>query len=146
MTVTPDPPDPADPIDVVQRFLGALAEGDTEMAVSLVGDELVYANVSLPTIRGKQRFTNAAAFYVRHMGFDVRVHGIAANGPVVLTERTDQLILGPLRLEIWVCGTFEVVDGQIVMWRDYFDWANSTIGLLRAIAGVPALRPRPLRP
>lgn len=145
MTVTPDP---ADPIDVVQRFLGALAEGDTEIAVSLVADELVYANVSLPTISGKHRFARAAALYFRHMGFDVRVHRIAANGPVVLTERTDQLILGPLRMEIWVCGTFEVVDGQIVTWRDYFDWANSTIGLLRAIAGavVPALGPRPLRP
>ncbi|HEX3567454.1 MAG TPA: limonene-1,2-epoxide hydrolase family protein [Acidimicrobiales bacterium] len=145
MTVTPDP---ADPIDVVQRFLEALAEGDTEIAVSLVGDELVYANVSLPTIRGKHRFAKAADFYFRHMGFDVRVRGIAANGPVVLTERTDQLILGPVRLELWVCGTFEVADGQIVLWRDYFDWANSTIGLFRAIAGavVPALRPRPLRP
>lgn len=118
------------------------------MAVSLVGDELVYANVSLPTIRGKHRFARAATFYFRHMGFDVKVHGIAADGPVVLTERTDQLILGPLRLEIWVCGTFEVVEGKIVTWRDYFDWANSTIGLLRAIAGavVPALGPRPLRP
>jgi limonene-1,2-epoxide hydrolase len=145
MTVTPDP---ADPIDVVQRFLAALAEGDAETAVSLVGDDLVYANVSLPTIRGKRRFATATTFYFRHMSFDVRVHSIAANGPVVLTERTDQLILGPLRLEIWVCGTFEVVDGQIVTWRDYFDWANSTIGLVRAIAGavVPALRPRPLRP
>jgi limonene-1,2-epoxide hydrolase len=141
-------PDQADPIDVVQRFLGALAEGDTEIAVSLVGDDLVYTNVSLPTIRGRHRFTKAAAIYFRHMSFDVRIHGIAANGPVVLTERTDQLTLGPLRLQIWVCGTFEVVDGRIVTWRDYFDWANSTIGLLRAMAGavVPALGPRPLRP
>lgn len=145
MTFTPDQ---ADPIDVVQRFLGALAEGDTEMAASLVGDDLVYTNVSLPAIRGKHRFTKAAVFYFRHMGFDVRVRGIAANGPVVLTERADQLVLGPVRMQIWVCGTFEVVDGQIVTWRDYFDWANSTIGLLRGIAGavVPALRPRPLRP
>ena len=91
MTVTPDP---ADPIDVVQRFLGALAEGDTAVAGSLVADELVYANVSLPTIRGKHRFTKAAALYFRHMGFDVRVHRIAANGPVVLTERTGQIALG----------------------------------------------------
>ncbi|HEX4244993.1 MAG TPA: limonene-1,2-epoxide hydrolase family protein [Acidimicrobiales bacterium] len=145
MNVTPDR---ADPIDVVQQFLAALAEGDTQLAVSLVGADLVYANVSLPTIRGKDRFTQATAFYFRHMGFDVRVHGIAANGPIVLTERTDQLILGPVRLQIWVCGTFEVVDGLIVTWRDYFDWANSAIGLLRALAGavVPALRPPALRP
>jgi limonene-1,2-epoxide hydrolase len=145
MTVTPNL---TDPIEVVQRFLGALVEGEVETAVSLVADDLVYANVSLPTIRGKHRFTQAAQFYFRHMGFDVRVHGIAANGPLVLTERTDQLVFGRLRLQIWVCGSFEVVDGRITTWRDYFDWANSTIGMFRAIAGalVPALGPSSLRP
>jgi len=76
-------------------FSAHSAEGDAEIAVSLVGDELVYANVSLPTIRGKQRFTKAAALYFRHMGFDVRVHRIAANGTVVLTERTTRSIIGP---------------------------------------------------
>jgi limonene-1,2-epoxide hydrolase len=145
MTVAPNL---ADPIEVVQRFLGALVEGEVETAVSLVADDLVYANVSLPTIRGKHRFTQAAQFYFRHMGFDVRVHGIAANGPLVLTERTDQLVFGRLRLQLWVCGSFEVVDGRITTWRDYFDWANSTIGMVRAIAGalVPALGPPSLKP
>ena len=143
MTVTPETP-----TDVVRRFLDALARGDVEQAVSLVDDDLVYSNVSLPTIRGKDRFAKAAASYYRRMGFAVRVHRIAADGPVVLTERTDQLILGPLRLQIWVCGTFEVVDGRIRLWRDYFDWLNSTIALLRALVGVlvPSLRPRPLQP
>lgn len=141
MTVAPETP-----TDVVRRFLDALARGDVEQAVSLVDDDLVYTNVSLPAIRGKNRFAKAAASYYRRMGFAVRIHRIAADGPVVLTERTDQLILGPLRLQIWVCGTFEVVDGRIRLWRDYFDWLNSTIGLLRALAGVlvPSLRPRPL--
>jgi limonene-1,2-epoxide hydrolase len=143
-----DTPNLTDPIEVVQRFLGTLAEGEVETAVSLVANDLVYANVSLPTIRGKHRFTQAARFYFRHMGFDVRIHGIAANGPLVLTERTDQLVFGRLRLQIWVCGSFEVVEGQITTWRDYFDWANSTIGVFRAVAGalVPALGPPPLRP
>ncbi len=143
MTLTP-----GTPIDVVQRLLDALAEGDVEQAVSLVDDDLEYTNVSLPTIRGKDRFAKAAALYFRRMGFAVRIHRIAANGPVVLTERTDQLILGPIRLQIWVCGTFEVVDGRVRLWRDYFDWLNSTIGLLRALAGVlvPSLRPRSLQP
>jgi limonene-1,2-epoxide hydrolase len=145
MTVTPNL---ADPIEVVQRFFCALAEGEVETAVSLVVDDLVYANVSLPTIRGKHRFTQAAQFYFRHMSFDVQVHGIAANGPLVLTERTDQLVFGRLRLQIWVCGSFEVVDGRITTWRDYFDWAHSTIAVFRSIAGalVPALGPPPLRP
>jgi limonene-1,2-epoxide hydrolase len=51
---------------------------------------------------------------------------IAANGGVVLTERVD-ILTGPwVHMEIWVCGTFEVKDGKITLWRDYFDLAQAT--------------------
>ncbi|TDD80750.1 limonene-1,2-epoxide hydrolase, partial [Actinomadura darangshiensis] len=69
-------------------------------------------------------------------GFEARVHNIAANGPVVLTERTDVLERGSWRAEFWVCGTFKVEDDRITLWRDYFDWTTfltaSTKGLLTA--------------
>ncbi len=59
-------------------------------------------------------------------GFEVKIHRIAVNGPVVLTERTDVLRLGPVRLQFWVCGVFEVKDGRITLWRDYFDMYDMT--------------------
>ncbi len=43
--------------------------------------------------------------------FDVKLHNVG----VVLTERTD-ILAGPvLYVDIWVCGTFEVRDGKIVL-------------------------------
>ena len=39
----------------------------------------------------------------------------------VLTERTDRFLIGETWLELPVSGTFEVRDGLIVAWRDYFD-------------------------
>ncbi|ABM13214.1 limonene-1,2-epoxide hydrolase family protein [Mycolicibacterium austroafricanum] len=66
-------------------------------------------------------------------------------GATVLTERTDALVFGKLRLQFWVCGTFELNDaGQVTLWRDYFDYADFLIKApLRALAGlvVPSLRP-----
>jgi limonene-1,2-epoxide hydrolase len=46
-----------------------------------------------------------------------------------------------------VCGTFEVRDGEVVLWRDYFDWANllagSAVGAGKAALGlVQGLRRR----
>jgi limonene-1,2-epoxide hydrolase len=38
-----------------------------------------------------------------------------------MTERTDSIIIGRFRAEFWVCGVFEVHDGKITLWRDYFD-------------------------
>jgi len=50
---------------------------------------------------------------------------------------------GPVRgvaAEFWVCGTFEVRDGKIVLWRDYFDWGTFLMagvrGLGRALLGA----------
>ena len=38
------------------------------------------------------------------MGFEVKIHRIAAEGDAVLNERTDAMVFGPLRLQFWVCG------------------------------------------
>jgi limonene-1,2-epoxide hydrolase len=143
--VDPDSAEPRRPPDVVLGFLHALADEDLDTALSLVADDIVYTNVSLPTIRGKDRFARAAhAFYRCHMGFEVSIHRIAENGSVVMTERTDALILGPLRTQFWICGVFEVNEGQISLWRDYFDWYNVLFAALRGLIGavVPPLRTR----
>jgi hypothetical protein len=74
------------------------------------------------------------------------VHAISADGPTVLTERTDVLKLGQLRVQLWVCGRFDVHDGQIALWRDYFDWLNGTLATMRGLLGVvmPTVRANPL--
>jgi limonene-1,2-epoxide hydrolase len=53
-------------------------------------------------------------------------------------------VFGPIRIQLWACGIFEVCDGRISLWRDYFDLWDVTKGLVRGIVGavVPALRPR----
>jgi limonene-1,2-epoxide hydrolase len=39
----------------------------------------------------------------------------------VLTERVDVFTTPTATIELPVMGTFEVVDGKIAAWRDYFD-------------------------
>ena len=66
---------------------------------------------------------------------------VGAEGDVVLTERTDALVIGPVVWQFWVYGRFEIVDGRIAVWRDSFDYADVTVGLVRGLLGVkwPAL-------
>jgi limonene-1,2-epoxide hydrolase len=53
---------------------------------------------------------------------EFRVLHIAANGPVVMTERVDAFKLPHKSFELPVMGIFEVRDdGKISAWRDYFD-------------------------
>ncbi|MCW2625023.1 limonene-1,2-epoxide hydrolase family protein, partial [Mycobacterium sp.] len=59
-------------------------------------------------------------------GIEFRVINIAANGPVVLTERVDVFRLSDKSFELPVMGAFEVSDGKIKAWRDYFDMNQFT--------------------
>ncbi|MBV9486723.1 MAG: nuclear transport factor 2 family protein [Frankiaceae bacterium] len=133
------------PSQVVRSFLEALAANDTETAVDLVASDIVYENVGLPTIRGRERFAKGARqFAARGIGFDVRIHRIAEEGSTVLTERTDALFFRGYRSQFWVCGTFEITDGQISLWRDYFDFWAIARSSLRGLIGVavPSVRAR----
>ncbi|HEU4362403.1 MAG TPA: limonene-1,2-epoxide hydrolase [Mycobacterium sp.] len=127
----------------VEVFLNALADDDLDTAGAALADDVVYQNVGLPTIYGRR--TTIGLFH-RMQGraeFQVKIHRIAADGSAVLTERTDALIIGPLRLQFWVCGVFEVRDGRITLWRDYFDFFDMFKATLRAVASTvfPSLRP-----
>ena len=131
------------PEATVIRFLHALEHKDHDAIEALLAPNLVYTNVSLPTIKGGQRVAKIMTFALRHsMGFQVQNHRIAVNGEYVLTERTDLITLGSLHVGFWVCGTFRVQNGQIVLWRDYFDWSNLIRGAARGITGIflPRLR------
>jgi limonene-1,2-epoxide hydrolase len=133
-------PEPATPIETVREFLAALEEFDLDTALTYVASDVVYQNVPLPPARGIAAFEKQMRLLAKYgSGFEAEVHHIAADGPIVLTERTDGLEAGSWRARFWVCGTFEVRDGRIVLWRDYFDWttfiASSMRGWLRVLAG-----------
>ena len=129
---TADAPTPAEPIEVVQRFLDALQHGETDAAVDLLAPEAIWHNVPFPPARGRDSIARQLRGMERYdMAFEVRMHNIAANGAVVLTERTDVLTVGPVGGEFWVCGTFEVRDGQITVWRDRFDFVDVLAGTVR---------------
>ena len=126
----------------VEGFLNALQDADYDAAEAALDDNLVYENVGLPTIHGRARAIKLFRRMDGRVAFEVKIHRIAADDGSVLTERTDALIFGPLRLQFWVCGVFEVHNGRITLWRDYFDFFDMFKATLRGLAGlvVPSLR------
>jgi limonene-1,2-epoxide hydrolase len=78
--------------------------------------------------------------------FGVRIvrsvqHSIfAENGSTVLTERVDEVTANGIMAPVPVMGTFEVKDGRIVEWRDYFDMG--LVGKLLSGENVGSLLPR----
>nr|WP_230595615.1 limonene-1,2-epoxide hydrolase family protein [Rhodococcus sp. 15-649-1-2] len=118
--------------EVVEGMFDALRNRDVERVVDRLDDAVVWHNVGLPRVRGKRRVGKFMRLLAKpQYGFDVTIHNIASDGDTVLTERTDVLIWRRLRIEFWVCGTFELRDGKILVWRDYFDNVDFLEGLIK---------------
>jgi limonene-1,2-epoxide hydrolase len=135
----------ADPQAVVEAFLAALADGDTDTALALVDDDVEYVNVGLPPIRGRDQMVKVAGVFERpDLAFEVYLHAISADGPTVLNERTDVLVFKGMRVQFWVAGRFDVHGGKITLWRDAFDYVDVLRGTVRGLLGLvkPDLKPK----
>jgi len=49
------------------------------------------------------------------------IRNIVADGNIVMTERIDNFQVGDTRISVPCMGTFELRDGKIAAWRDYWD-------------------------
>ena len=91
-------------------------------------DDAVYVNIPIDppnegaeairkTIEGFVGMADAIEFVVHH----------SAENPAegtVMNERTDRFRIGGKWVEARVMGVFEIADGKIRCWRDYFDLAE----------------------
>ena len=120
------------PVELVRSFCAAWSDnaGAAELAAFFTEDA-VYHNIPLAPVTGRQDIADTIASVLRPgppgiEGIEFRVLNIAANGPVVMTERVDVFTLPGRTFELPVMGTFEVSGGKISAWRDYFDMNQFT--------------------
>jgi len=126
----------SDPSAVVTTFLDHLEAGRAEAAAALLSPGIEWRNTGMPTFRGKKVVAMLRDMEKRGIGFRVDVHHIAANGDIVLTDRTDYLSYRRWENSFWVCGTFEVRDGLITLWDDHFAMGNFLAASVKGLAGV----------
>ena len=137
---------------VVRDFFDALISGTVPAAADLLADDVWWANIGLPTIRGKRDVVKALAAMGANVDFDAEIHHLAVGAPadpsapgsptIVLTERTDYLGVGRFRCGFWVCGRLEVRDGQICGWQHYFSKSDMALGAVRGLVGMITGRSR----
>jgi limonene-1,2-epoxide hydrolase len=112
----------AAPTQVVDAFLDAFAAMDFDTALTHLADDAEYTNIPMTTVRGHAgvREVLEPFFAPIHENEFVLLRKAAA-GPVVFVERLDRHRLDHGWRELPVNSVFEVHDGKITTWRDYFD-------------------------
>lgn len=111
------------PIDIVRDFCGLFGAGASiDEIVARFTDDAVYHNIPVDPVVGHDEIRGMLGMFLAPgASIEFRVRHIVADGDVVLTERVDVFRMGDATIELPVMGTFEVRDGLIAAWRDYFD-------------------------
>ena len=89
-------------------------------------EDACYHNIPVEPILGRAAIRDACVDGFKQFDrihWDVK-HQVAS-GNVVMNERVDTLQSGERVIVIRVMGVFEVNDGLITQWRDYFDMAEA---------------------
>ena len=112
-----------DPAALVLEFCEAFGKGaaPTDL-VEYFTEDAVYHNIPVEPAVGREAILGLLNMFLTPTeGVEFRIRNIVANGDTVLTERVDVFRLPNATIELPVMGTFEVKDGKIAAWRDYFD-------------------------
>ena len=123
--------------EIVDEFIARVVRMDLDAACELVSDDVEYDNVPIGKVYGPDGIKGVLGQMVGSLDeVEWVIHRQIAAGDLVLNERTDRFGMNGKWMDLPVAGVFEVHDGRITLWRDYFDMTTFT-DQLTALAGSP---------
>lgn len=112
---------------VVDEFMATWTHGNVDKTVSYLAEDVDYINIPLEPIKGRAKAREfLAPFFNKDpliIPFAVRteIKQTLAEGAIVMQERVDYFKLAGKEWALPVVGIFEVKNGKIAVWKDYFD-------------------------
>jgi len=122
----------ADNETVVRNFIAAWSRLDADELVQFFTEDGTYHNMMAKPVSGRDNLRKfIAGFLEGWTATEWDIINIVSGGNVVMAERLDRTRVGGTRVDLPCVGVFEMEDGKIKAWRDYFDLATYTKAVVR---------------
>jgi limonene-1,2-epoxide hydrolase len=119
--------------EIVREFCEAWSKRDPDLLAGYFTEDGVYHNLPMAPLNGKTAIREFLAGFLAGVSTaEFRMIHVVASDSVVMTERVDAFTIAGREGAFPVCGIFEIHDGKIAAWRDYFDLAQVTAFLTGA--------------
>jgi limonene-1,2-epoxide hydrolase len=116
---------------LIRDFCEAWSRRDVDELLTFFSPDAVYHNIPMDPVNGTDAIRSVLGMFVPNSSaISFELLNIASAGDLVFTERVDHFVMGDKSLGLPVAGVFEVRDGKIAAWRDYFDLNTFTSGLM----------------
>jgi limonene-1,2-epoxide hydrolase len=113
-----------DPEAVVRRFCAAWPERSIDKLLQYFTDDALYHNMPMEPVTGKDGIREVLNLFIPAEDVEADILHLATHGNLVFTERIDRMTIGGKKVVLPCAGVFEIRDGKIAAWRDYFDLAT----------------------
>jgi limonene-1,2-epoxide hydrolase len=112
---------------IVRDFIAAWSTLNVDRIIGYFTDDGVYHNIMLQPVAGRENLRKFIQGFVKSWSAtDWEIRTLISKGDIVIAERVDRTSLGAKQVALPCCGVFELKDGKIREWRDYFDMATYT--------------------
>jgi limonene-1,2-epoxide hydrolase len=113
--------------EVVRAFIIAWSRLNADEIVAFFAPDGTYHNMMNKPVSGRDALRNfIGGFIKRWSSTDWEILNIVSRDNIVIAERVDRTKIGDRGVDLPCCGVFEMQDGKIKVWRDYFDLATFT--------------------
>ncbi len=111
-----------DNIAIIEEFIAAWSTLDADKLADYFTEDGTYYNMPAQAVTGRDNVRQfIAGFLATWTETQWDVLNIIAAGDVVIAERLDRTKTSHGDVDLPCCGVFEMADGKIKVWRDYFD-------------------------
>jgi limonene-1,2-epoxide hydrolase len=107
---------------IIRRFIAAWSRLDAKELAGYFTDDGVYHNIPAGPVAGRANVEALIrGFIASWTATEWEIRTLVSAGDVVVAERVDRTRAGAKAVDLPCVGVFEMQDGKIRAWRDYFD-------------------------
>ncbi len=108
--------------EIIESFINAWANLNPEQLVAYFTEDGTYHNMPMQPVNGRENLLTFIKGFIG--GWDKtnwEIINMVEQGDLVIAERIDHTNAAGKSVDLACVGVFEMVDGKIKVWRDYFD-------------------------
>ena len=117
----------SDNVQTIKAFIAAWSNLDVDELVGYFCEDGIYYNMPAQPVQGHEKLKLfIEGFIAKWTKTTWETLNIIGEGNLVIVERLDRTEVGDIKVDLPCCGVFEMEEGKIKIWRDYFDMGTYT--------------------
>ena len=119
---------------IIREFVDSWSGLDAEELANYFAEDGIYHNMPSGAVQGRNNIQQFISGFIRPWeSTDWEIVSLVADGDLVMVERLDKTVVAGSPVNLPCLEYFELENGKIKIWRDYFDLSTYTTALTQAL-------------